>query len=41
MKDAREWNRWLTSDLSFDGVPLRLHILDRGALHAGMITSCT
>jgi hypothetical protein len=41
MKDAREWSRWLMSDLSFDGVPPRHYILDRGALHAGMITSCT
>jgi hypothetical protein len=40
MKDAREWNRWLMIDLSFDGVPPRPYILDRGALHAGMITMC-
>jgi hypothetical protein len=38
MKDARELSRWLMSDLSFDGVPPVLYILDRGALHAGMIT---
>jgi hypothetical protein len=41
MKDARELNRWLMSDLSFDGVPPRPYILDRGALHAGMITMCS
>jgi hypothetical protein len=41
MKDAREWSRWLMNDLSFDGVPPRPYILDRGALHAGMITTCT
>jgi hypothetical protein len=41
MKEAREWNRWLMSDLSFDGVPPRPYILDRGALHAGMITACS
>jgi hypothetical protein len=29
------------SDLSFDGVPPRPYILDRGALHAGMINMCT
>jgi hypothetical protein len=38
MKDARELSRWLMSDLPFDGVPLGL-ILDRGALHAGMMTT--
>jgi hypothetical protein len=41
MMDAREWGRWLMSDLSFDGVPPRLYILDRGALHASMITMCS
>jgi hypothetical protein len=29
------------SDMSFDGVPPMPYILDRGALHAGMITACT
>jgi hypothetical protein len=29
------------SDLSFDGVPPRPYILNRGVLHAGMITMCT
>jgi hypothetical protein len=24
MKDAREWSRWLMSDLSFEGAPLGL-----------------
>jgi hypothetical protein len=41
MKDARERSRWLMSDLSFDGVPPSPYILDRGTLHAGMITTCT
>jgi hypothetical protein len=41
MKDARELSRWLMSDLFFDGVPPRPYILDRGALHAGMITMCS
>jgi hypothetical protein len=40
-KDAREWNRWLMIELSFDGVPPRPYILGRGALHAGMITMCS
>ena len=38
-KDAREWSRWLMSELFFDGVPPRPYILDRGTLHAGMITT--
>jgi hypothetical protein len=29
------------NDLSFDGMPPRPCILDRGALHAGMITMYT
>jgi hypothetical protein len=41
MKDTREWNRWLMSELSFDGVPPRPYIFDRGALHVGMITTCS
>jgi hypothetical protein len=41
MKGAREFSRWLMSDLSFDGVPPRPYILDRGALHASMITMCS
>jgi hypothetical protein len=32
--------RRLMSQLSFDGVPSRPYILDRGALHADMITTC-
>jgi hypothetical protein len=28
-------------DLSFDGVPPRPYILDRGALHVGIITTYT
>jgi hypothetical protein len=41
MKDTRELSRWLMSDLPFDGVPPRPYILDCGALHACMITTCT
>jgi hypothetical protein len=41
MRDARELSRWLMSDMFFDGVPPRPYILDRGALHAGMITMCS
>jgi hypothetical protein len=29
------------TDPSFDGVPPRPYILDRGALHASMITMCS
>jgi hypothetical protein len=39
--DAREWSKWPMNDLSFDGVPPRPYILDRGALDAGMITTYT
>jgi hypothetical protein len=28
-------------ELFFDGVPSRPYILDRGTLHAGMITTCS
>jgi hypothetical protein len=41
MKDARELSRWLMSDLFSDGVPPMPYILDRGALHADMITTCS
>jgi hypothetical protein len=41
MKNARELSRWLMSDMSFDGVPPRPYILDRGALHADTITMCS
>jgi hypothetical protein len=41
MEDAREWSRWLMNDLPLDGVPPMPYILDRGALHVGMITTCT
>jgi hypothetical protein len=41
IEDARKWSRWLMNDLSFEGVPPRPYILDRGALHAGMITTYT
>jgi hypothetical protein len=40
MKDAREMSRRLMSELLFEGVPPRPYILDRGALHADMITTC-
>jgi hypothetical protein len=40
MIDARELGRRLRSELLFDGVPPRSYILDRGALHADMITTC-
>jgi hypothetical protein len=39
MRDTREWSRWLMNDLPFDGVPPRPYIIDRGALHAGMMTT--
>jgi hypothetical protein len=41
MRDARELSRRLMSELFFDGVPPRPYILDRGALHVDMITTCT
>jgi hypothetical protein len=41
MENARELSRLLMSDLSFDGVPPRPYILERGALYAGMITTCS
>jgi hypothetical protein len=41
MRNARELSRWLMSDLSFDGVPSRPYILDRGVLHVGTITMCS
>jgi hypothetical protein len=40
MRDTRELSRRLMSELLFEGVPLRPYILDRGALHADMITAC-
>jgi hypothetical protein len=40
MRDARELSRLLMSEL-FDGVPPRPYILDCGALHVDMITTCT
>jgi hypothetical protein len=40
MRDTRELSRRLMSDLSFEGVPPRPYILDRGALHVDMITTC-
>jgi hypothetical protein len=38
-RDARELSRRLMGELFFDGVPPRPYILDRGALHADMITT--
>jgi hypothetical protein len=40
MEDARELSRRLMSQLLFEGVPPMPYILDRGALHADMITTC-
>jgi hypothetical protein len=40
MRDTRELSRRLRSELLFEGVPPRPYILDRGALHADMITTC-
>jgi hypothetical protein len=40
MRDTRELSRRLMNELSFEGVPPRPYILDRGALHADMITTC-
>jgi hypothetical protein len=40
-RNARELSKWLMSEMLFDGVPPRPYILDRGALHADMITTCT
>jgi hypothetical protein len=39
MGDAREWSRRLRSEMSFEGMPPRPYILNRGALHADMITT--
>jgi hypothetical protein len=39
-RDARELGRWLMSEILFERVPPRPYILDRGALHADMITMC-
>jgi hypothetical protein len=38
MRNAREWGKWQMNDLSFDAVPPRPYIIDRGALHAHMMT---
>jgi hypothetical protein len=40
MRDTRVLSRHLMFELLFDGVPPRPYILDRGALHADMITTC-
>jgi hypothetical protein len=39
MRDTRELSRRLMSELSLRGAP-RPYILDSGALHANMITTC-
>jgi hypothetical protein len=38
IRDTRELSRRLMSELLFEGVSPRPYILDRGALHADMIT---
>jgi hypothetical protein len=40
MEDARELSRRLMSELSSEGVPPRPYILDCGALHADLLTTC-
>jgi hypothetical protein len=40
MRDTRELSRRLMRELLFEGVPPRPYILDCGALHADMITTC-
>jgi hypothetical protein len=43
-RDARELSGWLMYEMKkivFDRVPPRPYILDRGAIHADMITTCT
>jgi hypothetical protein len=40
MMDTRELSRRLMSELLFEGVPPKPYILDRGTLHADMITTC-
>jgi hypothetical protein len=40
MKDARKLSRGLMSELLFEGGVPRPYILDHGALHADMITTC-
>jgi hypothetical protein len=40
MRDTRQLSRRLMSELLFDGVPPRPYILERGALHVDMITTC-
>jgi hypothetical protein len=40
MRDTRELSRQIMSELLLEGVPPRPYTLDRGALHADMITTC-
>jgi hypothetical protein len=40
MEDARELSRRLMNEMFFEGMPPRPYILDRGALHVDMITTC-
>jgi hypothetical protein len=35
MEDTRELSKWLRSEMSFEGVPPRPYILDRGAFTCG------
>jgi hypothetical protein len=40
-RDVESWGRWLGNLIDPpEGVPPRLYILDRGALHADMIEVC-
>jgi hypothetical protein len=40
IRDVRELSRWLSGErYVFEGMPPRPYILDRGALHADMITT--
>jgi hypothetical protein len=39
IRGVRELNRWLSSEMFFEGLPPRPYILDRGALHVDMITA--
>jgi hypothetical protein len=39
MEDTRGLSKWLKSEICSEGVPPRPYILDRGALHADMITT--
>jgi hypothetical protein len=39
--NVESWCGWLSNEVNrLDGVPPRPYILDRGALHVDMITTC-